>query len=339
MSGVIPQANNWDSVEKLLMLIAKTDSEQSVDKEYVANFFNFDIRQSDYYAQALNFLGFIVETNSRIWPLKLSELGLMAAKGDINGQSIYLYVLNFLNEWSAVGAIIDNKENEAIQDLMDLDNLNENTAKRRISTIKAWYKELTKRLKKQIQDSGITSELADKFILDNKNLLQRKQKEKIDKNNEKIANALDTIPKEIIESNDDNFNYEKPILTKARKGHHKFTKKGGELWDNTCAVTGIKFKLSLVHSHIKSWVDSVGLEKIDSNNCIVLESRYDKLFDGHIISFEDNGTILISNLLPIEEQIKYGLNITQKLSKPLTEKAKEYMLYHRNKFYEKQKNH
>lgn len=338
MSGVIPQANNWDTVEKLLMLIAKSDSNQLINKEYVASYFNFNIRQSDYYAQALNFLGFVTETNSKIWPLKLNNLGLTAAQGNINGQSLYLYVLTFLNEWSAVGAIIENKEGEAIQDLMDLDNLNENTAKRRISTIKSWYKELTKRLKQQIQDSGITSEVADKIIIDNNNLLQKKQKAKIDKNNEKIANALDSIPKEIIQGEEDNSNYDKLILTKARKGHHKFTKGVKEFWNNCCAITNIEETDLLINSHIISWADSIGLEKVDPNNGLLLEPTYDKLFDRHLISFEDNGYMLISQHLSLKTRNILGLDGSQKLSKPLTEKAKHYMLHHRNKFYDKQKN-
>ena len=339
MSGVIPQANNWDTVEKLLMLISKSDSNQLVDKEYVASSFNFDVRQSDYYAQALNFLGFVVETNSKIWPLQLSALGLMAAQGNINGQSLYLYVLTFLNDSTYSWSLIQNKESDAIRNLMYLDDLNENTAKRRISTIKAWYKELTKRLKQQIQDSGITSEVADKIIIDYNKLLETRQKEKIDKNNEKIANALDIIPKEIIESEEDSSTYDKHVLKKARKGHHKFTKGVKQFWNNCCAITNIEEPDILINSHIKSWADSIGLEKVDSNNGLLLEPRYDKLFDRYLISFEDNGDMLISQHLSLKTRNIFGLNSSQKLSKPLTEKAKYYMLHHRNKFYEKQKNH
>ena len=47
-------------------------------------------------------------------------------------------------------------------------------------------------------------------------------------------------------------------------------------------------------SHIKPWRKSSDIEKIDGNNGLMLAPHVDFLFDRGFISFEDDGTLIVS---------------------------------------------
>jgi predicted restriction endonuclease len=58
----------------------------------------------------------------------------------------------------------------------------------------------------------------------------------------------------------------------------------------------------LIGSHIKRWKDSSDAEKLDENNGLLLCAHHDALFDKHLISFEDNGDLIVSTTLTASEQ-------------------------------------
>ena len=51
----------------------------------------------------------------------------------------------------------------------------------------------------------------------------------------------------------------------------------------------------MIASHIVPWKDSSDQERRDVNNGILLSPTYDALFDKHLISFDDTGSIIISS--------------------------------------------
>lgn len=61
-----------------------------------------------------------------------------------------------------------------------------------------------------------------------------------------------------------------------------------------CKVGNPKF---LIASHIKPWADSENDEKLDEDNGFLLCPNHDALFDSGYISFDENGTIMISEEL------------------------------------------
>lgn len=65
-----------------------------------------------------------------------------------------------------------------------------------------------------------------------------------------------------------------------------------------CYVTGIKDSRFLRASHIKAWKDSTNEERLDRHNGLLLSPTYDHLFDRHLISFEDDGQIIVSLAVP-----------------------------------------
>lgn len=99
-----------------------------------------------------------------------------------------------------------------------------------------------------------------------------------------------------------------------------------------CMVTGTKMTEFLVASHIKEWskCDSYH-EKLDLNNALLLQSSLDTAFNAHLISFSDNGNIIISKLLTEEEQIKNNIHKDMKLIFKLTYGHKKYLQYHRDR--------
>lgn len=64
--------------------------------------------------------------------------------------------------------------------------------------------------------------------------------------------------------------------------------------EQRCRVTGIEDTAHLIASHIKPWTLCEGDEHWDGNNGLFLAPHVDHLFDKGRISFNDDGTLLIS---------------------------------------------
>jgi putative restriction endonuclease len=94
---------------------------------------------------------------------------------------------------------------------------------------------------------------------------------------------------------------EKMILGKGRLGQARFRKDVIRLW-GSCAVTGFQNITVLKASHIKPWNSSSDDEKLDPFNGLLLLPNFDTLFDLGLISFEDNGKMLVSRQITQSER-------------------------------------
>jgi len=95
-----------------------------------------------------------------------------------------------------------------------------------------------------------------------------------------------------------------------------------------CKICGLD-KLDLLKvSHIKPWAKSNDNEKLDIYNTFLLCPNHDNLFDKGYISFEDDGSILISPLLSKKTQLT--LNIDTNISVDIDEEHKKYLKWHRD---------
>ena len=90
----------------------------------------------------------------------------------------------------------------------------------------------------------------------------------------------------------------------------------------------------LIASHIKPWNESSNEEKLDPYNGLLLLPNYDKLFDKHLISFDDDGRIIISPQIKKEEYKILGISADDKLFN-VFEENKPYLKIHREIFYSK----
>lgn len=121
---------------------------------------------------------------------------------------------------------------------------------------------------------------------------------------------------------------EKEALISARLGQGRFKNsliKKGE----GCAISGYLNKDLLIASHIKPWSKCDSFEKVDPDNGLLLLPNYDKLFDRGLISFDDDGRVLISEFFTDAEI--FGIKNSLKIK--LRDGNKKYMEFHRSKVF------
>lgn len=90
---------------------------------------------------------------------------------------------------------------------------------------------------------------------------------------------------------------EKEHLRAARIGQGDFRSALIAAWNGTCPVAGVDHLPILRASHIKPWKDASNTERLDPFNGLLLSAHVDALFDRGLISFEDDGKLLISRAL------------------------------------------
>jgi hypothetical protein len=113
-----------------------------------------------------------------------------------------------------------------------------------------------------------------------------------------------------------------------RLGQGKYRTQLIEIW-RKCAVTEFERIDLLVASHIKPWKLSTESERVDPFNGLLLTPNLDKLFDRGYISFEDNGLIVISNLLNESDMVRLNITNTMCLYK-VVGNCIPYFDFHRN---------
>jgi hypothetical protein len=123
---------------------------------------------------------------------------------------------------------------------------------------------------------------------------------------------------------------ERKGLVTSRVGQGYYRQKIIERWEGKCPVSGMSIIPILIASHIVPWSQSNDEEKLDVNNGILLSPNVDALFDKCLISFKNDGSILISGKISIEDRVALGLNHTIKI--PVSERMTPYLERHREKF-------
>lgn len=122
---------------------------------------------------------------------------------------------------------------------------------------------------------------------------------------------------------------ERQQLIKARVGQGVFRKRVCEV-EPACRITGTTDPKFLVASHIKPWVESENHQRLDGNNGLMLAPHIDRLFDRKLISFTDDGTLILSPALP--DSIRAEWRLEQKLlPKPFSSEQIQYLTYHRER--------
>lgn len=128
-------------------------------------------------------------------------------------------------------------------------------------------------------------------------------------------------------NNDEIMETEKEQIIKSRIGQSAF-KKALLAVEKKCRLCGVSFERLLVGSHIKPWSQSNHKERLDVNNGLLLCPNHDALFDKGYISFNGEGTVLISNSL--DEVTKVFLNINENMKINMNESQQQYMNWHRS---------
>jgi hypothetical protein len=124
---------------------------------------------------------------------------------------------------------------------------------------------------------------------------------------------------------------EREALIKARLGQGQFRADLIAYWGG-CAVTELRFIGMLRASHIKPWCKSDNKERLDKFNGLLLTPNLDQAFDAGLISFDDEGAMLVSPLL--DEGAAQALGIAQgtRLQK-LDSRHQPYLSWHRENLF------
>lgn len=122
---------------------------------------------------------------------------------------------------------------------------------------------------------------------------------------------------------------EREALVKIRVKQGLFRKLLVERYNSKCCFTGISNPSILIASHIKPFSESNDFERVDPNNGFLLAAHIDALFDSSLISFYNDGTIIISDKLSLQDRKILNLSLGMKLRVQLTEANKEFLRLHR----------
>ena len=120
-------------------------------------------------------------------------------------------------------------------------------------------------------------------------------------------------------------------LIEARVGQGAFRSGLLGRWDGRCALTGLGNPNLLVASHIHAWSLANNAERLDTDNGLLLAAHIDRLFDLGLISFSQNGELLISDKLKKAERHILRLDEFTTINR-LSDGNRMYLAKHRERF-------
>lgn len=115
-------------------------------------------------------------------------------------------------------------------------------------------------------------------------------------------------------------------LMDARIGQGQFCTEVLARWENRCAVSGTIVLKAVRASHVLPWASATDLERLDPDNGLPLVATLDALFDHALISFDQNGGLLVSLALPVDQ--RFVLAGACGLRRPPNDRLAAYLAYH-----------
>ena len=122
---------------------------------------------------------------------------------------------------------------------------------------------------------------------------------------------------------------ERAELIQAQLGQGEYRDKLLVRWGG-CAVTGCTINEALRASHIQPWRNSNNQDRLNPANGLLLIANLDALFDEYLISFQDDGQMLVSRCIDGPNARFLGAFGT--LLKPLIDEEKWFLSKHRRIF-------
>ena len=128
---------------------------------------------------------------------------------------------------------------------------------------------------------------------------------------------------------------EAPRVVRERIGQQRYRKALEQLWDGKCAVTGVSEPCLLRASHAMPWKEcKTGKERLSPFNGFLLNVALDALFDKFLISFADDGSIMLAPSLKPEELAVVGITPEMRIE-GIRPEHQPFLEYHRAQFYKK----
>ena len=121
-------------------------------------------------------------------------------------------------------------------------------------------------------------------------------------------------------------------MVRQRVGQQAYRQAMLDYWGGACAVTGLALPQALRASHAKPWAECASdTERLDVYNGFLLSANLDVLFDNFLISFTDDGELLVSEAITPSDQQKMGLIRGMRLRWASTQHG-PYLYFHRQRF-------
>ena len=120
---------------------------------------------------------------------------------------------------------------------------------------------------------------------------------------------------------------ERESIVKARIGQGKFREQLLAKY-GSCIISGIDISKALVASHIKPWAVSTNEERISVNNGLLLSATYDRLFDSGLITFANEGKLIISRFVSEENRNKLQIKNGQVYKLQSNMQMRNFLEYH-----------
>ncbi len=144
--------------------------------------------------------------------------------------------------------------------------------------------------------------------------------------------TIEKVEEQIEETIDDKL--ERTQLYRARIGQGEYRKNLLVLCP-FCPITLVSDDRLLIASHIKPWVASNDIEKIDPLNGFMLTPTFDRLFDRGFLSFTNDKKTILSPFLSNMTYSKLGISDNKIISHLPIAGREEYMEYHRTEVLKK----
>jgi len=125
---------------------------------------------------------------------------------------------------------------------------------------------------------------------------------------------------------------EKSALILARRGQGLFKQRVRQV-ETRCRVTGVDRIEHLRASHCKPWRDSSDAERLDGENGLLLTPSIDHLFDRGFISFEKNGTLIVSPVAHRRSIERMGIRDERVNVGGFSDGQKRYLEFHRERVF------
>ena len=104
-------------------------------------------------------------------------------------------------------------------------------------------------------------------------------------------------------------------------------------WGGNCPLSGITHPRLLRASHMRPWAACASdAERLDVHNGLLLAAHLDAAFDAGLVSFADDGTLLVSPALAPADRQRLGLAALPRLE-GLREAHLPYLAFHRERVF------
>jgi len=140
-----------------------------------------------------------------------------------------------------------------------------------------------------------------------------------------VAQALTDLPSESEST-------EVERLVRQRVGQNLYRDALMIYWGGACAVTGVTVTEALRASHAKPWAQCADdVERLDSFNGFLLAAQLDALFDRFLISFDDDGNLLVAGRISPNDLHLLGIHSGMAL-RWVANEHRPYLRWHRERF-------